>query len=182
MPEYWQKTLKISNYIFSSIFLVEAILKLYTYRKAYFYTAWNKFDFFVVSASLLDVMMDVIGTDSIKALSVAPQLARVLRVLRVSRVLRLAGKNEGLQALLMTIQMSVSSLLNVLMLLMLIFFMFAVLGVSMFQNVTGSDDVYTLLMLDAQYKNFINFHSGFITIFVISTGESWPLAMYDVGR
>ena len=68
------------------------------------------------------------------------------------------------------------------MLLMLIFFMFAVLGVSMFQNVTGSDDVYTLLMLDAQYKNFINFHSGFITIFVISTGESWPLAMYDVGR
>ena len=74
----------------------------------------------------------------------APQLARVLRVLRVSRVLRLAGKNEGLQALLMTIQMSVSSLLNVTLLLLLIFFMFSVLGVSLFQNVTRSDDVYTL--------------------------------------
>lgn len=59
-------------------------------------------------------------------------------------MLRLAGKNEGLQALLMTIQMSVSSLLNVTALLVLIFFMFAVLGVSMFQNVTQSDDVITL--------------------------------------
>ena len=88
--------LKITNYIFSSVFLVEAVLKLITYQKAYFYTAWNKFDFFVVSASILDVAMDLIGASKLKALSVAPQLARVLRVLRVSRVLRLAGKNEGL--------------------------------------------------------------------------------------
>ena len=131
-PGYWKTMLKITNYIFSAIFIVEAVLKLITFRKAYFYTTWNKFDFFVVTSSILDILLDFIGANKLKALSVGPQLARVLRVLRVSRVLRLAGKNEGLQALLMTIQMSVSSLLNVTLLLILIFFMFSVLGVFMF--------------------------------------------------
>jgi hypothetical protein len=65
---------------------------------------------------------------------------------------------------------------------MLIFFMFAVLGVSLFQGVTQSDEIYTLQLLDPEYKNFSNFHLGFILIFVIATGESWPLAMYDVGN
>lgn len=180
-PVYWQKILKNANYVFSAIFVIEALMKLYVYRRAYFYTAWNKFDFFVVSASILDVILDGFSVSNSKALKVAPQLARVLRVLRVSRVLRLAGKNEGLQALLMTIQMSVQSLLNVTLLLLLIFFMFSVLGVSLFQNVTSSDDVYTLQSMDPQYKNFATFHNGLILIFVISTGENWPLVMYDCG-
>lgn len=158
------------------------MLKLFVYRKTYFYTTWNKFDFFVVSASILDVLLDAVGGSNLNFLTVAPQLARVLRVLRVTRVLRLANKNEGLQALLMTIQMSVTSLLNVASLLMLIFFMFSVLGVSLFQNVTESDDVYTLTALDPEYKNFKNWHNAFILIFVLSTGENWPLVMYDVSR
>lgn len=181
-PVYWQKTLQFSNYVFSSIFLVEAVLKLLVYGKTYFYTTWNKFDFLVVCASILDVLLDAIGGSKLNFLTVAPQLARVLRVLRVTRVLRLAGKNEGLQALLMTIQMSVTSLLNVAGLLMLIFFMFSVLGVSLFQNVKESDDIYTLQSIDPEYKNFKTWHNAFILIFVMSTGENWPRAMYDVGR
>jgi len=132
MPAYWSKVLDLTNYVFSGIFLVECALKLFVYRKSYFYTTWNKFDFFVVCASIMDVLLDFISGSKIKALSVVPQLSRVLRVLRVSRVLRLAGKNEGLQALLMTIEMSVTALLNVTALLMLILFMFAVLGGFMF--------------------------------------------------
>ena len=103
MPSYWSKTLDYSNYVFSAIFLVECALKLFVYGKSYFYTTWNKFDFFVVCSSIIDLLLDFISGSKIKALSVVPQLSRVLRVLRVSRVLRLAGKNEGLQALLMTI-------------------------------------------------------------------------------
>jgi hypothetical protein len=103
MPDYWKRLLKYSNYIFSGIFLIECVLKLFVYRQSYFYTTWNKFDFFVVCASIVDVLLDFVSGPKFKALSVVPQLSRVLRVLRVSRVLRLAGKNEGLQALLMTI-------------------------------------------------------------------------------
>ena len=50
--------LKMSNYIFTAIFFVEATIKLYVYRWAYFKTAWNKFDFFVVASSLIDLGLE----------------------------------------------------------------------------------------------------------------------------
>ena len=50
--------LKISNYVFTTIFLLECILKLYVYRLPYFKTAWNKFDFFVVCSSLVDLGLE----------------------------------------------------------------------------------------------------------------------------
>lgn len=78
------------------MFIVEAGLKLFTYRLDYFKTAWNKFDFFVCCASLLDIGMGFVPGAVMKTLSAAPQLARIMRVLRVTRIIKLAGKNEGL--------------------------------------------------------------------------------------
>jgi len=90
------------NYIFSAVFLVEAIFKLIAFGKSYFNNSWNKFDFTVVCASIFDVLLkfmeDIAGGNQF--LAVGPQLARIMRVLRVTRVLRLAGKAEGLQAIL----------------------------------------------------------------------------------
>ena len=51
--------LKVSNYIFTAVFFLEAVLKLYVYRWAYFKTAWNKFDFFVVASSLIDLGLEL---------------------------------------------------------------------------------------------------------------------------
>ena len=99
----------------------------------------------------------------------------MLRVLRVSRILRLAGKYQGLQSLLKTIQMSVSSLINVFTLLMLIFFIMAVLGNSLFYEVTEG------AVID-EWKNFTNFHQSFSLLFSISTGEDWNRIMYDCMR
>lgn len=50
--------LKISNYFFTAIFLLEALAKLFVYRWAYFKTSWNKFDFFVVVSSLIDIAIE----------------------------------------------------------------------------------------------------------------------------
>ena len=98
--------LAVTNYIFTAIFFLECVLKLYVYRMPYFKTGWNKFDFFVVGSSLIDLGLEfslptpeggqVDEEGSSEILSVGPQLARVLRVLRVSRVLRLAGKAKDL--------------------------------------------------------------------------------------
>ena len=52
--------LKVSNYFFTTIFLLEAIVKLYVYRLPYFKTGWNKFDFFVVASSLIDLGLELI--------------------------------------------------------------------------------------------------------------------------
>lgn len=173
--------LQMTNYFFTGIFLFEAVVKLYVFRLAYFKTAWNKFDFFVVCSSLIDLGLEFAIPEpeggnsdegSSQILTVGPQLARVLRVLRVSRVLRLAGKYKGLQSLLKTIQMSVSSLINVFILLMLIFFIMAVLGNSLFFEVTDGNVI-------SEWKNFTNFHQSFSLLFSISTGEDWNRIMYD---
>ena len=68
--------------------------------------------------------------------------------------------------------MSVSSLINVFILLMLIFFIMAVLGNSLFYEVTEGDAIN-------EWKNFTNFHLSFSLLFSISTGEDWNRIMYD---
>ncbi len=68
--------------------------------------------------------------------------------------------------------MSVSSLINVFILLMLIFFIMAVLGNSLFYNITEGDVI-------SDWKNFTNFHQSFSLLFSISTGEDWNRIMYD---
>jgi len=50
--------LRVSNYIFTAIFFVEAVLKIYVYRGAYLKTGWNKFDFFVVVSSIIDLVLE----------------------------------------------------------------------------------------------------------------------------
>lgn len=68
--------------------------------------------------------------------------------------------------------MSVDSLLNVFILLMLIFFIMAVLGNTMFYEVTEG------VVID-NWKNFTNFHQSFSLLFSISTGEDWNRIMFD---
>lgn len=71
------------------------MLKMIGSGWSYFYNSWNKFDFFVVISSFVDIVMTEMGS-SLKFLRVGPQLARVLRILRVSRLFRLVGKAKGL--------------------------------------------------------------------------------------
>ena len=71
----WNRFLEISNYIFTVIFLIEACLKLFAYGKSYFDTAWNRFDFFVVVSSLIDVGLKLVPDEyqsSGNVLSVGP--------------------------------------------------------------------------------------------------------------
>lgn len=167
--------LDFTNYIFTIIFIVEAILKLIGYGDTYFNNSWNQFDFFVVVASIFDILMDIIGSDALSGLSSAPQIARVLRVLRVLRVVRLAGKAKNLQAIIQTIQFSVPSLMNVFLLLVLIFFMFAILGNFAFGSVVEGEVIN-------DNKNYSNAINGFLFLFALSTGEDWNKVMFDCSR
>ena len=51
--------MQISNYIFTAIFIAEAVLKIFVFHWAYFKTGWNKFDFFVVLSSIFDIIMTI---------------------------------------------------------------------------------------------------------------------------
>jgi hypothetical protein len=94
-PEY-DLILSNINYFFTAVFILEFLLKLIGLgRRAYWYSPWNKFDFFVVMASLLDILMDSLGQSFISFLRVGPQLARIIRVLRVTRLLKLVKSLRG---------------------------------------------------------------------------------------
>jgi hypothetical protein len=98
-----------------------------------------------------------------------------MRVLRVTRVLRLLGKSEGLKAIMETIMFSIPSLSNVIMLLMLIFFMFSILGNFAFGKILYGKVIDNLV-------NFTTFDKAFLLLFSLSTGENWPVIMFDCSR
>ena len=90
-------------------------------------------------------------------------------------MIRLARKDEGLQAILETIQFSIPSLGNVFLLLLIVYFMFSILGCSFFHDITQGEVIDDL-------KNFSNFGNSFLLLFAISTGEDWNKIMFDCSR
>ena len=96
------ETLTTLNSVFSYIFIVELTLKLVVYGLAYFQSGWNWFDFFVVSASVLDIILQYSGISSggASAISILPQIARIFRVMRITRLLRMVKSFKGLQKLI----------------------------------------------------------------------------------
>ena len=151
---------------------MEMYLKMRAFSYRYFETTWNKFDFFIVMSSLIDMVLSLTPSSGNSALSVGPQIARILRVLRVTRVIRLANKNKGLQALMATITLSTGPLMNVFGLLMLVMFIFSILAVFFFGEVREGRFIN-------EYRNYNDFGQSFLTLFVISTGENWNGLMYD---
>ncbi|CAD8085427.1 unnamed protein product [Paramecium sonneborni] len=172
-PLEYENILQSLNTAFTFIFITEAILKIIALGPVgYMRNQWNQFDFFVVCASILDLILQFTGNSFISFLSAGPQLARVFRVLRVTRLFRLIKSFEGLQKLIETAIYSLPAMLNVSALLFLVFFIFSILGVFLFGSIrTGwaIDDV----------NNFSDFHHSFQLLFRCSTGEDWYKVMFD---
>jgi len=64
--------LKVVNICFSVIFFCEACLKLVAYGSTYFQNSWNKFDFFVVVTSVIDIVMMAFENQALSSLASAP--------------------------------------------------------------------------------------------------------------
>jgi Ion transport protein len=69
--EEYTKILEGINYFFTGVFAIESIMKLIGSGVSYFYNSWNKFDFFVVCSSFVDIVMSELGS-SLKFLRVGP--------------------------------------------------------------------------------------------------------------
>jgi hypothetical protein len=64
IPKSQVELLTSLNSVCSFIFISELGLKLITFGRAYFLSVWNIFDFFVVSASVLDLILHYSGVGS----------------------------------------------------------------------------------------------------------------------
>ena len=177
--ENYNQALTIVNYIFTGIFIAECALKLMAYNPpAYFHSAWNRFDFFVVVASIVDLI--VASIDGIDAAFLKSfQIIRVLRVLRVTRVLRLVKALKGLEKLIQTLTWSLSALANVFLLMLIIFCIFAILGCYFYDTIVYENYKSKFTYLN-EYYNVDNFYTSFLLTFRCATGESWPNMMMEL--
>ena len=123
-------TLSSLNTAFSYIFIIELALKIIVFGRAYFLSGWNVFDFFVVSASVLDIILQYsgVGNENTSELSILPQIARIFRVLRITRLLRMVKSFKGLQELIETFVFSLPAIGKGLMILVLYLFISSILA------------------------------------------------------
>lgn len=161
------------NFAITIVFVVEALIKLVAAGpSAYFYNNWNKFDFFVVTTSLLDILLAWLVGSSTILLRLGPQMFKLIRILRISKIIRIFKALKTLETLINIIGYSLPAILNVLSLMTLVFFIYSVLGVNLYHSVkTGK--------IISAYTNFNNFGNAMVTLLRVSTGEDWYLIMYD---
>ena len=161
-PHGLAKTIEIGNFIFISIFALEAVLKLIGLGlRFYFLDTWNRFDFLIVILSILAIDEDIFSFK-----------VTALRIIRVARLLRMVKSSKGLKNLLKALWLSLKNIVNVAMILFLIFFTFSVAGMDLF----GKIEVGEFINGDA---NFSTFYLSIITLFRCATGEDWNGVMHD---
>lgn len=162
--EEFNSVLEIFNLTFTVVFILEACFKLIGMGYWYFKDGWNRFDFFVVLTSVIDLILEYLVQNNNKLLKIGPQLIRAIRVLRVTRVVRLVKKFQKLQELITLLSYSIPSIMNVSAILMLIYVIYAILGVFLFHSVeyAGNFD---------SYNNMENFDKAIVKLFRHSTGE-----------
>lgn len=162
-PADYLQNLVTVDFLLLLIFIAEIFLKGFALGcSGYFQQDWNKFDFLVVICGIIDLVMNSLFSKEISFFKIGPKILRALRIFRIGRLLRLMKKFNGIIKLIKTLFFSIPMILNVLSLVLLIFFIYTIIGCSIFY------DIY----MD-EYINFQNFLYGLITLFKISTLDSW---------
>jgi hypothetical protein len=117
------------DFIFNYLFIVECVLKIIALGFAmdegsYMTDSWNKLDFFIVSTSIIDMLLT--GTE-------IPAL-KVLRMLRMIRPLRVISHNPQLKMIVAALFESVGSIVNVSVIVLIIWLMFAIYGMNTYMG------------------------------------------------
>ena len=169
--------IRVSNYIFTGIFIVESSLKFIAFGPYRFHfgqmAGWNNFDLFIVFISVAGIYFDESGTE----LPLNPTVLRILRILRVARILKLLKSAKDLMLLLQTVTNSLVQVGNLALLLFLLFFIYAALGMELFGYLDCTDanpcDGFS------EFANFDHFGHAMLILFRLTTGDNWNGLMKD---
>ncbi|CAE7368069.1 CAC [Symbiodinium natans] len=167
MPQW----LKVVDYVFFLIYLVEFLLRLYTYGFQVLKSAWIKFDLFLVLSSMVDIALKQISISS-EILNQINQimLVRILRLARLARAVRLMVQFRVLWQLVQGLLHSVSTLLWTFLMVMILVYGFAIVGIETIQvdQTLPLDHPYNL----AVTENFDSFVDAMFTLFQCFTLDS----------
>ncbi|XP_075759899.1 voltage-dependent T-type calcium channel subunit alpha-1G isoform X5 [Pelodiscus sinensis] len=178
-PKVLDEALKICNYIFTVIFVLESVFKLIAFGfRRFFQDRWNQLDLAIVLLSIMGITLEEIEVNA--SLPINPTIIRIMRVLRIARVLKLLKMAVGMRALLDTVMQALPQVGNLGLLFMLLFFIFAALGVELFGDLE-CDETHHCEGL-GRHATFRNFGMAFLTLFRVSTGDNWNGIMKDTLR
>ncbi|XP_055008579.1 voltage-dependent T-type calcium channel subunit alpha-1I [Boleophthalmus pectinirostris] len=178
-PHYLEEVLKYCNYVFTCIFVVEALLKLVAFGiQRFFKDRWNQLDIAIVALSIMGITLEELKMNA--ALPINPTIIRIMRVLRIARVLKLLKMAKGMRSLLDTVMQALPQVGNLGLLFMLLFFIYAALGVELFGKLECSEQNPCEGL--SRHATFENFGMAFLTLFRVSTGDNWNGIMKDTLR
>ncbi|XP_072152992.1 voltage-dependent T-type calcium channel subunit alpha-1G isoform X2 [Bemisia tabaci] len=178
MPKSLAYTLRIFNYFFTAVFILESIMKLIALGiQLYLKDKWNQLDIGIVIASIVGIALEEVES---KIIPINPTIIRVMRVLRIARVLKLLKMAKGIRALLDTVMQALPQVGNLGLLFFLLFFIFAALGVELFGRLECSDENKCQGL--GEHAHFSNFGMAFLTLFRVATGDNWNGIMKDTLR
>nr|XP_023508509.1 voltage-dependent T-type calcium channel subunit alpha-1G isoform X20 [Equus caballus] len=178
-PQVLDEALKVCNYVFTVIFVLESVLKLVAFGfRRFFQDRWNQLDLAIVLLSIMGITLEEIEVNA--SLPINPTIIRIMRVLRIARVLKLLKMAVGMRALLDTVMQALPQVGNLGLLFMLLFFIFAALGVELFGDLE-CDETHPCEGL-GRHATFRNFGMAFLTLFRVSTGDNWNGIMKDTLR
>lgn len=125
------RILSVLNIFFTIVFALEMLIKVFAYNGLISYLrrdSWNVLDFFVVFASIFELVSESIGGSSQQ--SQGQSIIRVIRTFRVLRPLRMISRFPELKVVVDALLMSLPSVLNVGVICFLFFLIFAIFGVN----------------------------------------------------
>ncbi|XP_038552388.1 voltage-dependent T-type calcium channel subunit alpha-1I [Micropterus salmoides] len=178
-PQYLEEVLKYCNYVFTCIFVIEALLKLTAFGiHRFFKDRWNQLDIAIVALSIMGITLEELKMSA--ALPINPTIIRIMRVLRIARVLKLLKMATGMRSLLDTVMQALPQVGNLGLLFMLLFFIYAALGVELFGKLDCNPNNPCEGL--SRHATFENFGMAFLTLFRVSTGDNWNGIMKDTLR
>ncbi|XP_070815300.1 calcium channel, voltage-dependent, L type, alpha 1D subunit, a isoform X4 [Chaetodon trifascialis] len=187
-----------ADYVFTSMFTFEIILKMTTYgaflhKGAFCRNYFNLLDLLVVGVSLVSFGIQ----------SSAISVVKILRVLRVLRPLRAINRAKGLKHVVQCVFVAIRTIGNIMIVTTLLQFMFACIGVQLFKGkfYRCTDEAKSspeeckgtyILYKDGDVNqptihkrvwhnsdfNFDNVLMAMMALFTVSTFEGWPALLY----
>jgi len=166
--------LEYANYIVTFFFNLELILKIFVFRRKFFISRWNIFDFIVIALSNGVVILNILERFHIitnnSKISTLPGIFRALRILRVLRVIAVY---PSLRSLIDTLVYLVPSIINIGLIMIILFTIYGCVGVNLFGTAPYRDAIH-------QYNNFRSFPSAILLLFRVTTGDNWSDIMNEL--
>uniref|UniRef100_A0A4W5K459 Voltage-dependent L-type calcium channel subunit alpha n=1 Tax=Hucho hucho TaxID=62062 RepID=A0A4W5K459_9TELE len=156
-----------ANKVLLTLFALEMFVKMYALGPPqYFLSLFNRFDCFVVSVGILEIIL--VTADVMSPLGIS-----VLRCIRLLRLLKVTKYWTSLSNLVASLLNSVRSIASLLLLLFLFIVIFSLLGMQVFGGKFNFPDQ------EIRRSNFDNFPQALISVFQVLTGEDWNSIMYN---